>query len=431
MKTNFYLKNKAAKVETPIEFVIQFGFTEINQDGKKLYKKIKRSTGLSIEPKYWNDKTQRPREFTQESIDGDEKIKKLSEKLNDVADGIGEIEGYLKDIKKEFRDKKAVLTIDLLKEKIDVFFKGDKDKPVEYNFITFSEYIVQTKDKQPHQRILNQTLNIIKAFSEKTKYKIDFDTINIDFYTLFLVYLNDEGYAKNTRSKHISNLKYFMNEARKRKHHSSWDYKDFKAPKERVENIYLNDNEIETIYKLDLTLNPRLEKVRDLFLIGCYTGLRFSDYSQIQSANIAGNILRIKTQKTGKYVKIPLRPEAMEIIKKYNGTAPPPISNAKMNQYLKEIAFKAGINDQEIKYKSKGLATVKQTFRKDQLVCTHTARRSFATNCYKTGIPAKQIMLITGHITEKEFFKYIQIDETENAELLLNHPYFMPKMKIS
>jgi integrase len=289
-----------------------------------------------------------------------------------------------------------------------------------------------SKEQKQHKRILNQTLRVLREFVESTKYRVDFDTIDMNFYDKFVLYLNNKKYAINTKAKHISNIKYFMNEAFQRRLHTNIDYKTrkFKAPKERIENIYLTDSEIEAFYNFDFSLNPRLDKARDLFLIGCYTGLRFSDFTQITSSNINENILRIKTKKTGKFVTIPLRPEMVAILNKYNGNSPKAISNQKLNEYLKEIAKTVGLTESVLKYKSKGSMTVQETKLKYELVCTHTARRSFATNCYIAGIPTKSIMLITGHTTESEFFNYIKIGGEENANNLLKHDYFKPKMKI-
>jgi len=413
MKINFYLRNKASKTETPIEFVIQFGYSETSESGKKLYKKIKRSSGLSIKPRYWNEKSKSVRESFQEAAN-------YNSRLN-------EIEQFASQIRKDFLQEGKHLSLEIFKERFDIFLKGEKPNPLAFDFVSFAEYIVSNKEKKQHKRILNQTLNVVKRFSANTKFRLDFETITFDFYNLFVSYLNKQGYAKNTKAKHISNVKYFMNEALKRKLHTNLDFSSFKAPKERVQNIYLSDAEIEKLYSLDLNSNLRLEKVRDLFLIGCYTGLRFSDFSQIHRSNIKGSILEIKTQKTGRLVKIPLRPAVKEILNRYNGNAPKAISNQRMNDYLKEIAKLAELDNPILKYKSKGLKTVTETYKKYQLVCTHTARRSFATNCYKADIPVKHIMMITGHTTETEFFKYIQIDETENAEMLLNHEYFGAK----
>ena len=72
---------------------------------------------------------------------------------------------------------------------------------------------------------------------------------------------------------------------------------------------------------------------------------------------------------------------------------------------------------------------VKKVVPKNELVKTHTARRSGATNMYLAGIPAISIMKITGHKTEREFMKYIKASEEETAIELMNHPYFSGKKK--
>lgn len=334
-------------------------------------------------------------------------------------------------IEKDFHEQNRPLTIELLKEKLDVFFKGDATKTDANDFFNFAESIVKAKEQKQRNIYLKQTLRILKEFSYEAKFRIDFETINNNFYDLFFNFLNTKEFSINTRAKHIGNIKYFMTKGLERELHNNIKYKTFKAPKERIDNIYLNETEIQKLYNLDLSIIPRLEKVRDLFLIGCYTGLRFSDLSKIAPSNITNNKIIIKTQKTGKLVEIPLRVEAREIINKYNGSVPKAISSQKMNDYLKEIAQHAGLNETIVKYHSKGAKIKDETKYKYELVCTHTARRSFATNMYKAGFSAKQIMLITGHTTESEFFKYIKINESENAELLLNSPYFNQKLKIA
>lgn len=92
-----------------------------------------------------------------------------------------------------------------------------------------------------------------------------------------------------------------------------------------------------------------------------------------------------------------------------------------MNKYLKQIGELAGLNDIVIKVRSKGTTRVEQRLPKYQLITTHTARRSFATNLFKKGVPSRVIMLITGHKTEKSFNSYIKINSDENAELLLSY----------
>jgi len=419
MKINFYLRNPEDKsVETPIEFIVQSGFVEIDETGKKIYKRIRRSTGLAIKPKDWNENTQTARESFNNYVE-------INSKLS-------EIKSYLNKIEREFHEISTPLTASVLKSKLDIFFKGDATKLQQVDLISFIENLFTNKENTPHKRILQQTFRIIKEFSHETNYKIDFDTITMDFYNKFDIYLNKQGYKKNTKAKHISNIKYFMSQSMEDKRHDNTDFEKFKVQRDKnIASIYLNNNEIKTIYNLDLSINPRLDKTRDLFLIGCYTGLRFSDFTQILPENIKGDFIFIKTQKTDTPVVIPLNVETKEIINKYSGKFPKAISNQKMNEYLKEIAQLAGLNEPILIYESKGNTKSTETKLKYELVCTHTARRSFATNCYKAKIPAKQIMLITGHTTESEFFKYIAITGEENAELLLTHEHFRPKLKIA
>jgi integrase len=180
------------------------------------------------------------------------------------------------------------------------------------------------------------------------------------------------------------------------------------------------------MYSLDLSSNKRLDKARDLFIIGCYTGLRFSDLNQISPDNFINNgtQLKVKTEKTGEFVVIPLHRTVKEIVQKYENSIPDVLSNQKMNEYIKEVAKLAELNERISISITKGGEKQSDVFEKWQLVTTHTARRSFATNMYLLDIPTISIMKITGHRTEKAFLLYIKITQEENANKLLNHPFF-------
>ena len=102
-------------------------------------------------------------------------------------------------------------------------------------------------------------------------------------------------------------------------------------------------DEIELIYKVDVKEKMYLDRVRDLFIVACYTGLRFSDLMQVRAENIINESsqIKIRTEKTNELIVIPLHKYVKEIIKKYDGSLPPVISNQKMNDYLKQIGKKA------------------------------------------------------------------------------------------
>ncbi len=127
---------------------------------------------------------------------------------------------------------------------------------------------------------------------------------------------------------------------------------------------------------------------------------------------------QFKTQ--GKVV-IPCHPVVTAMLDKYNGVLPAAISNQKMNDYVKELCQLADITHKESKGITKGGKRVIRTVEKWQLVSTHTARRSFATNMYVLGVPAITIMRITGHKTEKAFMRYIKLDEEQHAQIIALH----------
>ena len=91
---------------------------------------------------------------------------------------------------------------------------------------------------------------------------------------------------------------------------------------------------------------------------------------------------------------------------------------------LKEIGQIVGIDSQEILVKSKAGKRVTIKEPKYQLISTHTARRSFATNAYKAGLPTVAIMKITGHTIERQFLKYIKVSKEESAVLIANNAFF-------
>ena len=180
----------------------------------------------------------------------------------------------------------------------------------------------------------------------------------------------------------------------------------------------------------------KLDKVRDLFLIGCNTALRYSDYTNIKKGNIYTNdegseMLKITAYKGGETLDVPANYMVKHILSKYDYKLPEQISNQKTNDYLKELGELAGINREIIDTKRIGGKQETKTNLKYELISTHTARRTGATLMYLAGIPALSIMKITGHKTERSFLGYIRITSEENATLISKNKFFStdePKM---
>ena len=132
-------------------------------------------------------------------------------------------------------------------------------------------------------------------------------------------------------------------------------------------------------------------------------------------------MLTIQQQKTNEFVTIPLHPVFITIWNKYNGVLPANISNQKFNDNLKDVCREAGLKERVMKSITKGGKKQTTVYEKWQLVSSHTARRSFATNLYKSGFPSISIMQITGHKTESSFLKYIKVTKEEHAKMLMMH----------
>ena len=113
-----------------------------------------------------------------------------------------------------------------------------------------------------------------------------------------------------------------------------------------------------------------------------------------------------------------------QILQKYNYQVPKTFEQ-KVNFHIKKVGDKAKITEKIEVEKIKGGLKVKSLVPKNELIKTHTARRTDCTLMYLTGIPAIDIMKISGHKTEREFLNYIKVTKEQTAQNLAKHPYFI------
>ncbi len=370
------------------------------------------STHKNIDEKYWDERTQ----MVKRSYPGSDRfniyIKGIRQKVEDIVNGML-IDGN--DPTTEY--VKSVYNAD----------KNGTEKKKQYTFFEYAEkYLENGKNRLTASTIKSYrtALHKLEDYQSYSRSKLDWMNIDIDFYYDFMdFYTGIEGLTNNGFGKIIKNLKAILNFATEDGYNTftGYQHKKFKTVREDVNNIYLSEDEISKLLKLDLSGDRTMERTRDLFVFGCYTGLRFSDFSQVKQEHIVGDILRIKTIKTSEWVNIPILPAVREIMDKYKDNPnylPKSVSNQTMNRNLKDLGEMAKINDKILKIRNKGKERIEDNLLKYQMICTHTARRSFATNMFKRGVPTRVIMNITGHRTEKAFNSYIKISQDENAELL-------------
>jgi integrase len=233
--------------------------------------------------------------------------------------------------------------------------------------------------------------------------------------------MKEKKQSNNSVGKHIQIIKLVLNEASEMGVNTNMKFKNkrFFVIKEQTESIYLSEKEIQLIYNLDLSSHPKLEKTRDLFVIGCKTGLRFGDFNNIHPDQIKGPFIMIRQAKTGEPVTVPIHPIVQELIKKYKGHLPKAKVNQVVNRELKEIAnmipeFNELVEISATKSGKRGQIL----FKKNELISTHTARRSFCSNEYLAGTPSMSIMAISGHKTEKAFLRYIKVKSIDHATII-------------
>jgi len=419
------------QVETPVNLFFTFGYYENTASGTKKYIPLKYATGLKIKPVYWKDNP------TYRSMQtGKFDYKNFNTRLDNI-------EGAIKKVYLDFVNNKINPSPHQLRDKLDI--ELDKVKEVVVREYTLNQFIENfIKEVKTGNRLTKKGGRYAKGtiknfegfktqfdlFQAENRKKLNYEHITIDFYDEFVKFFTLKNYSPNTIGRHIKNLKTIMRIARDEGRHSNneIDRLKFKILKVEVQNIYLDENELTRMYELDLSENKVLEVARDVFLIGCYTAQRFSDYSRINKSNIrtlsgGAKVIDLIQQKTGEQVIIPIRPELEQLLSKYDYNTPK-IWEQKLNLHIKTVGAKAKIKEPVNIEKSKGGLIVKETILKHDLIKTHTARRAGCTNMYKAGVPTIAIMKISGHKTESEFLKYIKVSKEETAQNLVNHPYF-------
>lgn len=407
--TNFYLKEPTSLKETPI-------FLQYKYKGQKL----KYYVGHSILPAKWDSKKQRVKNTNATTKTGDVLINDLLEALSGKVEEFykGSISaptpGEFKDVLDNWRNQMEGGT----KPKQEIDFYGFIEKFIK------NEILNKGKERSKNTTKSYKTIKgHLEEFEKKTGYKIDFDTINLNFYFSYIAFLKKKKLAPNSIGRDIKDIKTFMRMAvdMELTENLQFEKKNFAVIREETSAVYLKESELVKLYQYDLSENPKLEQVRDLFVFGSFVGLRFSDFSNVKPENIIQVddelYLRIKTKKMGDRVTIPCNPIVTDIFKKYDhmpNKLPRAISNQKFNDYIKEASQMAGLK-------------VKERLESDpnlelwECISSHTARRSFATNLYNEGFPILDIMAITGHKTQKAFLGYIKFTDDDSAKKLSAH----------
>ncbi|WP_185145398.1 site-specific integrase [Apibacter muscae] len=407
----FVLKSPLSKERTSIILLFRYD----NQ-------RIKIYTKQTIEPLYWDKDKHRVKNTVKitNSLSINNQLQQMENLIFTLFDKF--IENYqrkplpveLKEIfEKEYFQKIPQFTKTKTKTFFDYFDQYIQNKKIEYPTTKTHEKYTQVK-------------NSLKEFEKYSKTTIIVEDIDLPFRNHYIQYLQEtRNYAQSTIHRHLKFLKTVLLyiETLGNKLHPQLKIKGkngFIPQDELSEKIALSEKELAELENLDLSQSPRLEQIRDRFLIGCYTGLRFSDFIRLNKNNIEDQkYILIRQQKTQKSLTLPFFNSVKKIFEKYNYELPKPISEVNFNLYLKEVAKQCKTLQQTYETtKTQGGKRIKiQTPRYEQ-VSTHTARRTFVTLNHAKGVELDTLMLATGHANIKTIRNYVKLNDKQNADLL-------------
>ena len=292
------------------------------------------------------------------------------------------------------------------------------------------ELYIQAKEKNMCKEFpaaFRNTAYLLQCYQTARAIKITFDSFTADFYQDFVDFLSYEhiqtrrrktivGLKVNTVGKVINQLRRFLNHRIKKKIIAPIDFSEWGSIGEDSDAVYLTWEEIEKIHQVDLTAHPHLITYRNDFVLGCLTGLRFSDFSALEMPDVRGDYLHKKQYKSYHRVVIPLRKAAKEILQGRFNDGYVPLTNAEFNRHIKTVARLAGITEKVKHSYKKGKKRIEEVRDKCDWVTSHTCRRSFCTNEFLAGTPVELIMKISGHKSLRDFYRYIKITPEEAAQ---------------
>ena len=377
---------------------------------------------------------------------------------------IVDVEFGLKELRRKGEDDMSNVTALIkdivLKEQREKLLKQQEigRKMAERKLKSVKTYLVRYVDEMESGEERNSKgerfgIQTIKAWKQFRRIFLDFyeldpftwDEIDQKLINRFISYLEKCDYMKKTRSKYLKSFKQLISDAEKKGLHRNTIAKNLiqgltVKDSDKTKKIYLTKDELDALYNMELDGFERI--VRDVFLIGCYTAQRYSDFfiteNCIGTTAKGVRVIRMEQEKTDNMVVIPIMDNRLEtLLKAYNYNVPT-IADQNINRTIKEIGRKLSKSVPSLAAKERTILTLQEKraeqsgkckFERDsqgnvikpkwQMIATHTARRTGITLMYlskKYSIP--QMMSVSGHKDERTFMDYVKLSLDEKAEEL-------------
>jgi len=389
-------------------------------------KRIEFTTGYRIDAAKWDADKQRVKNGCSN---------KLKQSASEINASLLEYYTEIQSIFKRFEVEDVMPTPEQIKEAFNALHKpvseGPKPKkealPCDF-FQVFDDFV------EDCGRQNNWTDSTFEKFAAVKNHLTNFrEGLTFEFFDErglndYVGYLRDVKEMRNTTiGKQLSFLKWFLRWAFKKGVHQNNAYDSYKPKLKSTQKkiIFLTWDELNRLREFKIPFNKlALERVRDVFLFQCFTGLRYSDVFNLRRSDIKGDHIEVTTVKTSDSLIIELNNHSKAILDKYkdvtfeNDKVLPVITNQKMNDYLKELAELAGIDEPIRQTYYKGNERIDEVTPKYALLGTHAGRRTFICNALALGIPPQVVMKWTGHSDYKAMKPYIDIADDIKANAM-------------
>lgn len=390
-------------------------------------KQIRLSTGVKVYPEHWNVKKQEAYISCRLSELDNLNNTIVNTKIIEIKNRFLQYKRYLCDNPNEIGNSVKILKKFIYKDTME----KEKQNINAVHWLRNTLALDRTIKDSTRADYVKQ-IKFFEAFlNEVGKYPINFSDINLPLIKDYESYLfnKEVGKGKTTKTTTVGNkvekiiciLKRAEQQGMIDIHESNLDkYKKPRSKEGDSNDIFLTEEEISKIYALELS--GKEEQVRDLFVLQCWIGQRFTDTQSINEGIMKdnGNIIEIIQEKTKHKVSVPLLPIAKEILAKYENQFPIFTNQTALN-YLTKIGEKAGITRLHTIVEHRGDEVTKKQVPVYKLIKTHTARRSFICNMLLRGFDAHLIMKITGHNDVESFQKYVKLTSNDAANVILEN----------
>ncbi|RAR74229.1 site-specific recombinase XerD [Flavobacterium aciduliphilum] len=361
------------------------------------------STGLFINPKYWDSANQTAKPPNDENNHINTQLSLIKSKINQafLFLQVQQKEFSVEDIYNQY----AGVTLNIDKSLMDIFDLHIKKQEKLIGIETTKVSVAKFYQTQKHLKIF-----IWDKFHKKDYLLKDLKPIFISDFEYYLK--AEKQFKQHTIYKTIQRFRQMIKLAVA----NDYIFKDpfllHKNPKPKKEVIFLTPKELKELQEYKFA-SKRLEQVKDMFVFCCYTGLAYNEMAKLEDKHIEVGFdgfdwIKMIRDKTNKEIAIPLLPDAIKILNKYknsnlkNNKLLPVISNQNFNAYIKEVAEIVGIQKN---------------------LTHHLARKTFATTILLyNDVPMEIVSELLGHsemsITQAHYGKVVKSKVSEHMKKL-------------